>query len=116
MLHVLTHSFPTRRSSDLHVECILEDIDEDRSGIEPGDDLGGRREREGGHEDRVTRLHLHRHQAEAQRVGAVGAGQRSEEHTSELQSLMRISSAGFCLKKKTILTTPTTRYHALTEP
>src|SRR3546814_1797640 len=28
---------------------------------------------------------------------------RSEEHTSELQSLMRISYAGFCLKKKTIL-------------
>src|SRR3546814_9175341 len=25
---------------------------------------------------------------------------RSEEHTSELQSLMRISSAVFCLKKK----------------
>src|SRR3546814_7074492 len=29
-------------------------------------------------------------------------GDRSEEHTSELQSLMRISSAVFCLKKKTI--------------
>src|SRR3546814_7207758 len=29
---------------------------------------------------------------------------RSEEHTSELQSLMRISYAVFCLKKKTILT------------
>src|SRR3546814_5789068 len=28
------------------------------------------------------------------------ACQRSEEHTSELQSLMRISYAGFCLKKK----------------
>src|SRR3546814_2768318 len=27
--------------------------------------------------------------------------QRSEEHTSELQSLMRNSYAGFCLKKKT---------------
>src|SRR3546814_5064714 len=27
-------------------------------------------------------------------------GTRSEEHTSELQSLMRISSAVFCLKKK----------------
>src|SRR3546814_8712584 len=27
-------------------------------------------------------------------------GTRSEEHTSELQSLMRISYAGFCLKKK----------------
>src|SRR3546814_3323119 len=30
---------------------------------------------------------------------------RSEEHTSELQSLMRISYAVFCLKKKTLRTT-----------
>src|SRR3546814_7857787 len=30
---------------------------------------------------------------------------RSEEHTSELQSLMRISYAVFCLKKKNILNT-----------
>src|SRR3546814_3221822 len=30
----------------------------------------------------------------------LGAPQRSEEHTSELQSLMRISYAVFCLKKK----------------
>src|SRR3546814_8838480 len=29
------------------------------------------------------------------------AKERSEEHTSELQSLMRISHAVFCLKKKT---------------
>src|SRR3546814_6849830 len=29
------------------------------------------------------------------------AAERSEEHTSELQSLMRISYAVFCLKKKT---------------
>src|SRR3546814_4524754 len=28
--------------------------------------------------------------------------ERSEEHTSELQSLMRISYAAFCLKKKTL--------------
>src|SRR3546814_6926688 len=37
---------------------------------------------------------------------------RSEEHTSELQSLMRISYAVFCLKKKTnnkIHTTPNQR-------
>src|SRR3546814_1253534 len=33
-------------------------------------------------------------------VAGVG-GPRSEEHTSELQSLMRISYAVFCLKKKT---------------
>src|SRR3546814_9968735 len=36
---------------------------------------------------------------------------RSEEHTSELQSLMRISYAVFCLKKKKIkLQTNVTRY------
>src|SRR3546814_3517625 len=35
---------------------------------------------------------------------------RSEEHTSELQSLMRISSADFCLQKKSI------RTHSHTQP
>src|SRR3546814_6735815 len=34
-------------------------------------------------------------------------GRRSEEHTSELQSLMRISYAVFCLKKKINATTKT---------
>src|SRR3546814_8969709 len=33
-------------------------------------------------------------------LGTDDLGQRSEEHTSELQSLMRISYAVFCLKKK----------------
>src|SRR3546814_5963330 len=33
-------------------------------------------------------------------VGMVALVERSEEHTSELQSLMRISYAVFCLKKK----------------
>src|SRR3546814_1295697 len=32
--------------------------------------------------------------------GPLSAALRSEEHTSELQSLMRISYAVFCLKKK----------------
>src|SRR3546814_6432435 len=40
---------------------------------------------------------------------------RSEEHTSELQSLMRSSYAVFCLKKKTNIynlnTTPYSMYH-----
>src|SRR3546814_2337910 len=36
-------------------------------------------------------------------------GLRSEEHTSELQSLMRISYAVFCLKKKIISIYNTTR-------
>src|SRR3546814_4509035 len=39
---------------------------------------------------------------------AFPAATRSEEHTSELQSLMRISYAVFCLKKKTT-TKPNTR-------
>src|SRR3546814_1439232 len=34
------------------------------------------------------------------RASAMGTIERSEEHTSELQSLMRISYAVFCLKKK----------------
>src|SRR3546814_1538120 len=37
----------------------------------------------------------------------VGAGEgRSEEHTAELQSLMRTSYAVFCLKKKTRIDQP----------
>src|SRR3546814_8228615 len=35
-------------------------------------------------------------------VPLLGPEPRSEEHTSELQSLMRISYAVFCLKKKNI--------------
>src|SRR3546814_4108349 len=44
-------------------------------------------------------------------VGRLGSSHfphdRSEEHTSELQSLMRISYAVFCLKKKKIQIIPT---------
>src|SRR3546814_2825795 len=42
---------------------------------------------------------IHRLADAAERIRA--AKGRSEEHTSELQSLMRISYAVFCLKKKT---------------
>src|SRR3546814_2767308 len=50
------------------------------------------------------RAHDHQGIAEAWLFGREGPErqtQRSEEHTSELQSLMRISYAVFCLKKKT---------------
>src|SRR3546814_5075599 len=43
-------------------------------------------------------LEGHKGQAEQARGGL--SRHRSEEHTSELQSLMSISYAGFCLKKK----------------
>src|SRR3546814_7118809 len=53
-----------------------------------GGEADRRQARRQGRRDAVPRRHHHRLQA------------RSEEHTSELQSLMRISYAVFCLKKK----------------
>src|SRR3546814_4539641 len=41
-----------------------------------------------------------RHRHESHHSSPVVISWRSEEHTSELQSLMRISYAVFCLKKK----------------
>src|SRR3546814_9137885 len=55
----------------------------------PGIDYGGRRRR-------VSRLR----EALVLRTADAVTAARSEEHTSELQSLMRISYAVFCLKKK----------------
>src|SRR3546814_1487620 len=58
--------------------------------------------------------HQHRgahlaHQVVRRDDGLDGRGARSEEHTSELQSLMRISYAVFCLKTKTKNTIRTTQ-------
>src|SRR3546814_6039812 len=76
-LHVLTHSVPTRRSSVLLRGNALD------LGIDTlVDVLGGDGQRVGALQALVQRL------------------DRSEEHTSELQSLMRKSYAVFCLKKK----------------
>src|SRR3546814_4973449 len=56
---------------------------------------------------RACRAHPHRAAPDA-------AGRRSEEHTSELQSLMRISYAVFCLKKKTNTKKQLKYYHKKT--
>src|SRR3546814_10539243 len=45
-------------------------------------------------------------------LNVIWSPHRSEEHTSELQSLMRISYAVFCLKKK--IQKNNKRYHQLT--
>src|SRR3546814_5734240 len=73
-------------------------------------------------DDRLRRLHILRRYAVNRRQQGLGKARhvpvhdlrlppigiaRSEEHTSELQSLMRISYAVFCLKKKTPQYTPT---------
>src|SRR3546814_7600406 len=54
-------------------------------------------------EETAARIAELRASAEA-REGVAAFLERSEEHTSELQSLMRISYAVFCLKKKKITT------------
>src|SRR3546814_9222076 len=52
-----------------------------------------------GHSGHALSAHLHLHGSTWLRRGRSGI-QRSEEHTSELQSLMRISYDDFCLKRK----------------
>src|SRR3546814_6615999 len=49
---------------------------------------------------RASRRHLSERDARRGFLALPSSPERSEEHTSELQSLMRISYAVFCLKKK----------------
>src|SRR3546814_9027525 len=61
----------------------------------------------------VSSMRTHRNLVQRCAFFSIWINQRSEEHTSELQSLMRISYAVFCLKKKkqrTIHTFRTTQY------
>src|SRR3546814_7047156 len=97
----MTHSFPTRRSSELVGHAIDAD-DLEIVGVLPDHrqpivaeihELGGQRQRPFAGGQRTDVLDM----------------RRSEEHTSELQSLMRISYAVFCLKKKNKQTQNPTR-------
>src|SRR3546814_8419262 len=92
-LHVLTHSFPTRRSSDLRarVRCARRSSSPDCSSWAP------RRWRSCRGSGRGNTLSS----SAGCRQAPDSSHRRSEEHTSELQSLMRISYAVFCLKNKT---------------
>src|SRR3546814_11360153 len=87
-LHVLTRSFPTRRSSDLLARRHRTPTCERRR-AQPG-------------------ATLPRGTPARPWPGAPAAAlrRRSEEHTSELQSLMRISYAVFCLNKQTCYRLP----------
>src|SRR3546814_6518244 len=71
--------------------------------LDHGDEVGRRVARQRGLAVvRIGREEILRAGAGVGEVAAPAAGHRdrSEEHTSELQSLMRISYAVFCLKKK----------------
>src|SRR3546814_9943211 len=92
------------RSPDLWLEC----------GVVPSDLASDDRQQAGGRRQRVDGNGLVQHVLREHRevgdvagcepafrvFGELRVGARSEEHTSELQSLMRISYAVFCLKKK----------------
>src|SRR3546814_5087423 len=90
----MPHSFPTRRSSDLdaHRADLLARLiipQAARGGVDldmadPG----------AGQDARA--IHVDAQPGDV----PFGQARRSEEHTSELQSLMRISYAVFCLEKK----------------
>src|SRR3546814_1214124 len=85
--------FPTRRSSDLRQQWALR-----RSHLVHGDEhaSSGRTSSDGGnHRRRSGRM-----AASSRERRTVTQAARSEEHTSELQSLMRLSYAVFCLQKK----------------
>src|SRR3546814_1287039 len=111
---VRTHSFPARLSSDLddvgHAAALDAGrgvfIDETDRDVDVDDRMLADAQ-----EIRVKRAIAHRVELHVLGQGAddmilvIVGGQgssaiRSEEHTSELQSLMRISYAVFCLKKK----------------
>src|SRR3546814_1058352 len=90
---------PTRRSSELDG---LEFVNR-RSTVPEvhADNPGGTRSDHAPHGIRIEivrrGIDVREHRGDALPVEGVGC--RSEEHTSELQSLMRISYAVFCLKK-----------------
>src|SRR3546814_7084546 len=89
---LLTHSFPTRRSSDLFRLSFTRQMpDRQQQEGTDGGEVAYNLLRAG-----VAQAMPHLENAE----GAALHAWRSEEHTSELQSLMRISYAVFCLKKK----------------
>src|SRR3546814_10427979 len=104
-LHVRTHSFPTRRSSDLLFgEAVLP---QGATYTFWGKGLSQ------GHSDAVRRIPGVKaavqytipvddavNRVRSGELPSLSTRQRSEEHTYELQSLMRISYAVFCLKKK----------------
>src|SRR3546814_8201967 len=107
----MTQSFPTRRSSDLSFHPVQPHVAIDAAILRPvGLDLHMQEKM-----DLATKLLRHflprgladlldPRAALAEHDGALAVpcdkDLRSEEHTSELQSLMRISYAVFCLKKK----------------
>src|SRR3546814_1851420 len=98
------NSFPTRLSSDL-LRFVYIDPKPDYRSISfgrHGEPVEGEEKRLPGFLTTILGAlsEIPREQPIRDNVEAIEAMSRSEEHTSELQSLMRISYAVFCLKTK----------------
>src|SRR3546814_7120267 len=126
----MTNSFPTLRDSDRGGEneiyvvmvCTGDDgpkgisclvIEKDMAGVS----FGAQEKKLGWHSQPTAQVNFDGVRVPAENlVGSEGEGfriaMRSEEHTSELQSLMRISSAVFFLKKKKRIQHPPDIEHA----
>src|SRR3546814_5217311 len=101
-LHLLTHSFPTRRSSDLDEAAVVYNVAfVIMSAVYLIPSVIYQK-------FLLPKIHIWANHDQETFVKAYEKGRlfmfltgiRSEEHTSELQSLMRISYAVFCLKKQ----------------
>src|SRR3546814_7587292 len=94
----MTHSYPTRRSSDLRVQPNLPSRRRGGGDDQPSARLAARASSRS-HRPLCWAMSCWAPKTIARSTAGLSAI-RSEEHTSELQSLMRISYAVFCLKKK----------------
>src|SRR3546814_7194532 len=106
-LHALTHSFPTRRSSDVSTRVtpvtFFQRSATARCTAMPPPSVRRRCEKSIFSKPGVLSRPLNSVLTPVIAVNGTfdnSLTKRSEEHTSELQSLMRISYAVFCLKKK----------------
>src|SRR3546814_2605058 len=87
----------------------LPEIEQREADDQPGDRSRDADRQADRHEDAHHRVARCAHRAQYRHVARL----RSEEHTSELQSLMRISYAVFCWKKKNMLHNHTQRTHTI---
>src|SRR3546814_5914689 len=107
----MTHSFPTRRASDLQAQLltskpVLYVCNVEEASAASGNAHSARVFEKAAADGAKAVVISAAIEAEIVQMDAADRPEflaelgRSEEHTSELQSLMRISYAVFCLKKK----------------
>src|SRR3546814_3275127 len=100
--HLITHTCPTRLPSYREARRHLRRVEADDAATDDAD-LARRNARDAAQEHTATAVRLFecgRTRLDRHAPRDLAHRFRTEEHTSDLQSLMRISSAVFCLKKQ----------------